>query len=61
MNESKDFILSNLTQVIGEGAFSVVYKVFVQKENTYYAVKEVNVEKLSIKDLDNLEREIFFL
>lgn len=54
MNKLKDIVLANLSQVIGEGAFSVVYKVFNKDENSYYAVKEVDLDKISNEDVDNL-------
>tara|TARA_B100001093_G_C26828141_1_gene1014952 strand:- start:1197 stop:2597 length:1401 start_codon:yes stop_codon:yes gene_type:complete len=53
----KDYVVSR--KRIGKGSFSTIYKAFNTKDNNEYAIKEVLIDKKSIKS--NVKREFLVL
>ena len=50
-----------IIQKIGEGAFSIVYKVRRKKDNMVYALKKVKLQKLKDKEKENALNEVRIL
>ena len=45
-------------KILGQGAFSKVLKVLNHNDNQVYALKKINLKKISKLDLQNLYQEI---
>ena len=54
---SFDLEFANL-EIIGEGAFSIVYKAKSLKDNNFYAIKKLKKQCTGIKDRENIMNEI---
>ncbi|EGR29564.1 protein kinase domain protein [Ichthyophthirius multifiliis] len=50
-----------ILEKLGEGAYSIVYKVKRKKDKQIYALKKVNLEKLSEKEIENALNEVRIL
>ena len=53
-----DFIILN---EIGKGAYSSVYRIKRIKDNNYYALKQIDMQNLKPKDIENCINEIRLL
>ena len=59
LNSLKDLInLDNNDKILGEGAFSEVIRVRSRFDNKIYALKKIDISKLSRSDCQNLKTEI---
>jgi serine/threonine protein kinase len=53
-----DIEMIDSTKILGEGAFSEVFRVRSKVDGRIYALKQINLSKLSKPDFDNLQVEI---
>jgi NIMA (never in mitosis gene a)-related kinase len=51
----------NLGKKLGSGSFSEVWRVTRKSDNTEYALKKVNLRKLSVKEKENALNEVRIL
>ena len=53
-----DSIKNKEQKILGEGAYSTVYKVFDKRYGKYLALKEMNKKVMNLKELNGLKKEI---
>ena len=54
----KEFEFPDKEKILGEGGFSKVFKAYNIKSKKYYALKKLNILKLSKPDKENLQKEV---
>ncbi len=58
LNDLNDFELLENNKILGEGAFSQVVRVRCKKNGRIYALKKIDIDKVSHADCQNLKSEI---
>lgn len=58
LNDLNDFIFPSNGKILGNGAFSKVIKITSKIDREEYALKKIDISKLSKSDCQNLKREI---